>query len=92
MRIEITERGIYDQDGNQVPVGKQLDVPDDFHQWANKYRVLSDTQTKTLEPATPSDEDDLEAARAEYERQFGERPHARMKADTIRARLADSEG
>lgn len=53
MKIEITRTGIYDQAGNPVPVGTQLDVPDDFHKWANKYRVVSSGKGKTLEPATP---------------------------------------
>lgn len=105
MRIEITHSGIYNQNGKPVAVGTQLDVPDDFTQWANKYRVVSDTQTNSLEPATPvtyrevdedaevavEENDDLESARAEYEAHFGERPHARMKADTIRARLSENE-
>ena len=59
--------------------------------------MVSETAGKSFEVATPAkqaepepEEDaDLEEARAEYEQAFGERPHPRMKADTIRARIEE---
>lgn len=88
MRIRITKSGIYNQDG-PVPIGTELDVPDDFKGWANKYEVVS--RADKLEVASPAEPDtDLEDARAEYEATFGEKPHARMKAETIRRKLGEA--
>lgn len=53
MLIEITRRGVYRSAGEMIPVGTQVEVPDDFKGWANKYRVVSNTAGKTLEVATP---------------------------------------
>ncbi|MAX51672.1 MAG: hypothetical protein CMH22_16035 [Methylophaga sp.] len=53
MLIEITRRGVYRGTGEMVPVGTQVEVPDDFTGWANKYRVVSSGADKTLEVATP---------------------------------------
>ena len=53
MLIEITRRGVYRSAGEMIPVGAQVEVPDDFTGWANKYRVVSSTAGKTLEVATP---------------------------------------
>ncbi len=93
MRIMITKSGIYRNTNDIIPVGTELEVPDDFSKWGGKWEPVEETKGKTLEVASPaSDEDDeLTTARTEYEQQFGERPHPRMKADTIRARLADKE-
>ena len=93
MRIRITRKGIYNHSG-PVPIGTELDVPDDFSAWANKWARV-DSPSATLEVATPVPEpevdEDLEAARNEYERVFGEKPHGRMKAETIRARIEEAE-
>jgi hypothetical protein len=35
--------------------------------------------------------DELHELRAEYEATFGEKPHGRMRADTIRRKLAETE-
>ena len=53
MLIEITRRGVYRSAGEMIPVGTQVEVPDDFTGWANKYRVVSSGADKTLEVATP---------------------------------------
>lgn len=53
MLIEITRRGVYRSAGEMIPVGTQVEVPDDFTGWANKYRVVSSGNGKTLEVATP---------------------------------------
>jgi len=53
MLIEITRRGVYRSAGEMIPVGTQVEVPDDFTGWANKYRVVSSAAGKTLEVATP---------------------------------------
>lgn len=93
MRIRITKAGIYRDGVTMIPVGTELDVPDDFKGWANKYEVVS--RADKLEVATPAkqpepeEDTDLEEARAEYEQAFGERPHPRMKADTIRSRIEE---
>lgn len=95
MLIRITRPGIYRNGTTQIPVGTELEVPDDFTGWANKYRVISTTAGKTLEVAAPASEPEpdhdaeLEEIRAAYERQFGEKPHPRMKLETIRARLSE---
>lgn len=49
MKVEITETGVYDQDGNRVPVGTQIDVKGDaVPAWvANKCRVVAKAQGKT---------------------------------------------
>ena len=105
MRIRITKSGIFRNGTDMIPVGTELDVPDDFSAWANKWTRV-DSPSATLEVATPAavpgnaplgevDEpevdEELEAARNEYERVFGEKPHGRMKAETIRARIAEAE-
>ena len=53
MLIEITRRGVYRSAGEMIPVGTQVEVPDNFTGWANKYRVVSSAAGKTLEVATP---------------------------------------
>ena len=53
MLIEITRRGVYRSAGEMLPIGTQVEVPDDFTGWANKYRVVSSSAGKTLEVATP---------------------------------------
>ena len=53
MLIEITRRGVYRSAGEMIPVGTQVEVPDNFTGWANKYRVVSSGAGKTLEVATP---------------------------------------
>lgn len=94
MRIRITRPGIYRNGTTQIPVGTEIDVPDDFTGWANKW-VRVDSPKATLEVASPAPAEetdtDLEEARAEYEATFGEKPHARMKAETIRRKLAEAE-
>lgn len=97
MLIEITRRGVYRSAGEMIPVGTQLEVPDDFKGWANKYRVVSSEQGKTLEVATPGpvpqqDDSELDALRAEYERITGEKPHGRKKADTLREEIEAARG
>lgn len=88
MRIEITKGGIYNQNG-PVPVGTQMDVPDNFKGWANKYRVISTDEGKSLEPATPDPDDlqwenpGLDSLRDKYERTVGKRPGPRMKEETM---------
>lgn len=96
MRIRITRPGIYRSGIDMVPVGTELDVPDDFNGWANKW-VRVDSPDARLEVAIPDpggaslEDTDLELLRTEYEQRFGKRPHGTMKADTIRARLAEPE-
>jgi hypothetical protein len=105
MRIRITKTGIFRTPNEQIPVGTELDVPDDFKGWANKW-VRVDSPKATLEVATPDHEmgniplsevdehakaDELHELRAEYERIFGEKPHHKMKVGTIRARIAEAD-
>lgn len=100
MLIEITRRGVYRGTGEMVPVGTQVEVPDGFTGWANKYRVVSSGAGKTLEVATPDHmfeevdemlaQDKLDALRAEYERVTGEKPHGRKKADTLREEIEEA--
>lgn len=108
MLIEITRRGVYRSTGDMVQVGEQVEVPDGFTGWANKYRVISQGKGKSFEVATPTVEErpdgshpgekiggfkdsDLDQLRAEYEDRFGEKPHGRMKADTLREKLAGGQ-
>ncbi|WP_366940925.1 hypothetical protein, partial [uncultured Halomonas sp.] len=90
MLIRITRPGIYRNGTTQIPVGTELEVPDDFRGWQNKW-VRVDSPRATLEVASPAPAEEpdaeLEEARAEYEAAFGEKPHARMKAETIRRKL-----
>lgn len=105
MLIRITRPGIYRNGTTQIPVGAELEVPDDFTGWANKW-VRVDSPKATLEVASPDHEagnipldevdehagtDELHELRAEYEAAFGEKPHARMKAETIRRKLSEAE-
>jgi hypothetical protein len=77
-----------------IPVGELVSVPDDFRGWQNKW-VRVDSPKATLEVASPAPTEepdtDLEEARAEYERIFGEKPHHKMKVGTIRARIAEAD-
>lgn len=102
MLIRITRPGIYRNGTTQIPVGSELEVPDDFTGWANKW-VRVDSPKATLEVASPAPaeepdseewlemDEELQAARNEYRRVFGEKPHARMKAETIRRKLSEAE-
>lgn len=99
MLIEITRRGVYRGNGEMLPIGKQVEVPDGFTGWANKYRVVSSGKGKTLEVATPAPEPapqqedtELDALRTEYERVTGEKPHGRKKADTLREEIEAARG
>lgn len=49
MRIEITRRGVYDQNGNPIPVGTEVATKGDgVPAWlANKGRVVADAKGKT---------------------------------------------
>ena len=93
MRIMITRGGIFRNGTDMVPVGTQLDLPDDFESWGGKWVPVEEPKGKTLEVASPKHDEDaeLDALRTEFEKQFGDRPHGRMKAETIRARLAEKE-
>ena|SRR5690554_672028 len=98
MLIRITRPGIYRNGTTQIPVGTELDVPDDFKGWANKW-VRVDSPKATLEVASPApveapepeEDTELEEARAEYEAAFGHAPHHKMKAETIRRKLSEAE-
>ena len=94
MLIRITRPGIYRNGTTQIPVGTELEVPDDFRGWANKW-IRVDSPKSTLEVASPAPAEEpdaeLEEARAEYEAAFGEKPHARMKAETIRRKLEEAQ-
>ena len=94
MRIRITNKGIYNHNG-PVPIGTELDVSDDFKGWQGKW-IRVDSPHAALEVATPEPEpevdEELEAARNEYERTFGHAPHHKMKAETIRRKLEEVNG
>ena len=105
MRIRITRSGIFRTPNEQIPVGTEIDVPDDFRGWANKW-IRVDSPKATLEVASPApteetEEDpltederqdiDLAELRHEFEAAFGHAPHHKMKADTIRRKLAETE-
>lgn len=47
MRIRITGGGIYDGNGEEVPVGKEFEVKDEPKGWDGRYVVLSDGKGKT---------------------------------------------
>ena len=94
MRIRITKSGIYRDGVTMIPVGTELDVPDDFKGWANKW-VRVDSPKATLEVATPAkqpepeEDTELDQLRDEYERVTGEKPHGRMKAETLKQRIEE---
>lgn len=50
MKIEITEQGVYDADGNEIEVGTELTVKgDEVPAWlVNKGRVIGEPKGKTL--------------------------------------------
>lgn len=88
MLIQITRPGIFRSGSEMVPVGEQIEVPDDFKGWPGKWVKVSDTKGKTLEVATPDSEpetvdDDREQAISAYRDAFSEDPHGRMKTETI---------
>lgn len=58
MKIEITEQGVYDADGNEIEVGTELTVKgDEFPAWlVNKGRVIGEAKGKT--PVTNPAKDD----------------------------------
>lgn len=92
-RIRIIRRGVFRSGTDMIPVGTELDVPDDFNGWNGKWELVSQTQGKTLEPATPDpepQEDDSEL-RDEYEHIIGKRPGPRMKAETMRNHIAEAQ-
>lgn len=48
VRIEITKSKVYDQKGNQIPVGTVLELAAEPMQWANKYRVVASSDGKVM--------------------------------------------
>ena len=104
--IRITRTGVFRSGTDMIPIGTELEVPDDFASWPGKWELVSETAGKSFEVATPAidheagnvpidevDEhaDDLHALREEYERVTGEKPHGRMKAETLRARIEEAQ-
>lgn len=56
MRIEITKRGIYGDQG-EIPVGTELTVKDEPKGWAGRYRVISGGSPKAKAAVTnPADD------------------------------------
>ena len=96
MRIRITRKGIYNQDG-PVPVGTELDVADDFDKWQGKWVMVAESAGKSFEVATPAkqpepeEDTELDQLRDEYERVTGEKPHGRMKAETLKQRIEEAQ-
>jgi len=107
LHIRITKAGIFRNGTDMIPVGTELEVPDDFNGWANKW-VRIDSPKASLEVASPepdhtpgnvplnevdehAESDDLHDLRAEFERIFGEKPHGRMKAETLRAKIEEAQ-
>ena len=105
MLIQITRPGVFRNGHQMVPVGEQVEVPDDFTGWPGKWVKVSDTKGKTLEVATPDHtpgnvpldevdtvDDDREQAVAAYRDAFGEEPHGRMKTETIWRKIEERQG
>lgn len=51
--IQITRPGVFRNGMDMVPVGEQIQVPDDFTGWPGKWIEVSSDEGKTLEVATP---------------------------------------
>lgn len=92
-KIRIIRGGLFNSQGQQVPVGTVMEVSDTFNGWQGKWELVAETKGKTLEPATqPEANDGLDALRDEYERVIGEKPHGRMKEETLKARIDEAKG
>jgi len=53
MLIQITRPGVFRNGMDMVPVGEQIQVPDDFAGWPGKWIEVGSDEGKTLEVATP---------------------------------------
>jgi len=51
--IQITRPGVFRNGMDMVPVGEQIQVPDDFTGWPGKWIEVGSDEGKTLEVATP---------------------------------------
>lgn len=51
--------------------------------------IIDDTVLQTFGPLPT---DDIDAAKAEYEAVFGKKPHHKMTAETIRAKIEEERG
>ena len=103
-RIRITRRGIFRSGTDMIPVGTEMDVPDDFSGWNGKWELVAEGKGKTMEVATPEPDhqagnvtlEDASAEsedydlRAEYEQVVGRRPGPRMKPETMRRHIAEA--
>ena len=52
-RIRIIHPGVFNNQGERVPVGSEHNVPIGFKGWQGKYVEVSNGHGKTLEVATP---------------------------------------
>ena len=95
--IRITKAGVFRSGADMIPIGTELEVPDDFASWPGKWDLVSETASKSFEVATPAkqpepeEDTELDELREEYERVTGEKPHGRMKAETLRARIEEAQ-
>lgn len=65
MKIEITARGIYDNAGEEIPVGTELTLKDEPTDWVGRYRVVGgDVSGKTA--VTNPAKSDKTGLRAEH--------------------------
>jgi hypothetical protein len=85
VKIEITRKGVFDQNGERIPVGTVLEFSKEPVGWKNKYRVIGEAAAE-VQVATPADEE-LEAARSLYEEIAGKKADKRWNADRISAEL-----
>lgn len=96
MKLEITQRGAFDSDGVELPIGSTVEVEGDtVPSYLVSKAVDTNKRVAVTNPAQdaivePVDDDDAEidALRAEYLDKTGEEADGRWKAGTLRKKLA----
>jgi len=92
-KVKITQKGITHM-GKELSVGSEVDVKSIPASFTNKCVLIGDD--RELEVATPQVEseekdDDRESAIELYVEKFGDKPHGRMKTETIMAAVMEGE-
>ncbi|MCC0013878.1 MAG: hypothetical protein H6881_08370 [Rhodobiaceae bacterium] len=87
MKLEITEKGIFDQNGKRVPVGTEIEVKGDTipAAFVNKCRVIGKASKKSV-PVTNEDDAEKEKLSADLEA-LGVKADGRWSVERLREEI-----
>ena len=97
MKIEVIEKGVFDENGAELEVGAVIEVSgqDMPRHLVSKARIADGERVAITNPAQDAiaepvdDEAEIEALRAEYFGRTGDEADGRWKAKTLRAKIAE---